>query len=523
LVTNGRLEPRLTRHAPRTPGPTALDRHAEVRRNQRDRPKALHGGTSLTKLLLTGLLGGTIAAGCSDSSTPRHQQSSGAPSTQSVATAPAPSVHGNYRFATGVSANGHYLIDQSGRPYLLVGDSPQCLIGHLGVSDMDQFFADRQRHGFNALWVDLLCGPYTGGRGDFSTVDGIEPFTEPGNLSTPNPQYFARVDAMVAAAAGHGITILLQPAETGSFRDMLRNNGTAKDFAYGAFVGARYKGFPNIIWLSGNDYQTNQWSQYDPYTTSLADGLRSSDPHRLQTVELNYPVSLSTDNPNWSGIIDINAAYTYAPTYADVLRGYNHIPPKPVIMIEANYEGENNAGGPPATAATLRRQEYWTMLSGATGQLYGNHYTWGFQDSAWKDHVDTPGAAQVRVMAGFFSSLPWYDLVPDQGHTLLTSGSGLAQSTGRVWDSDFATAALTADRSMAVVYFPSRRPITVDMSRFRSPVTSRWFDPTNGTYSEALPGQVANAGQRQFEPAPSNSQGDDDWVLVLAAAGANPP
>ena len=34
-------------------------------------------------------------------------------------------------------------------------------------------------------------------------------------------------------------------------------------------------------------------------------------------------------------------------------------------------------GGPRTTDETLRRQEYWTMLSGATGQLYGNGYTWG--------------------------------------------------------------------------------------------------------------------------------------------------
>ena len=43
-------------------------------------------------------------------------------------------------------------------------------------------------------------------------------------------------------------------------------------------------------------------------------------------------------------------------------------------MVEANYEGENDYTGP----GTLRRQEYWTLLSGATGQFYGNKYTWQF-------------------------------------------------------------------------------------------------------------------------------------------------
>lgn len=125
---------------------------------------------------------------------------------------------------------------------------------------------------------------------------------------------------MVKLAAAHGMTLLLQAAETGSFRDLLRSNGAAKDFAYGAYIGARYRHAPNIIWLSGNDYQTDQWATFDPYTTALARGLRSTDPRRLQTVELNSAVSLSTDNPNWAGLVSLNSAYTYAPTYAEVLR-----------------------------------------------------------------------------------------------------------------------------------------------------------------------------------------------------------
>jgi hypothetical protein len=46
-------------------------------------------------------------------------------------------------------------------------------------------------------------------------------------------------------------------------------------------------------------------------------------------------------------------------------------------MVEANYEFENNTGKDLGTPAILRRQEYWTALSGATGQLYGNGYTLG--------------------------------------------------------------------------------------------------------------------------------------------------
>ena len=46
-------------------------------------------------------------------------------------------------------------------------------------------------------------------------------------------------------------------------------------------------------------------------------------------------------------------------------------------MVEANYEFEHIAADA-GTPSILRRQEYWTLLSGAAGQLYGNRYTWPF-------------------------------------------------------------------------------------------------------------------------------------------------
>ena len=55
------------------------------------------------------------------------------------------------------------------------------------------------------------------------------------------------------------------------------------------------------------------------------------------------------------------------------------------------------------------------MLSGGKGQLYGNGYTCYFM-SGWKFHIDTVGVTQFMIWHGFFSSLPWQDLVPDQDH-----------------------------------------------------------------------------------------------------------
>ena len=129
------------------------------------------------------------------------------------ATAPHVPVHAiSPAYPLKTSVNHRYLVDQNEQPFLMMGDSPQGLIANVSEAEVEMFFADRKANGFNAAWVNLLCGTYTGGRPDGSTYDGILPFTTPMDLSTPNPSYFARVDHMLQIAARHGIVIVLDPA-----------------------------------------------------------------------------------------------------------------------------------------------------------------------------------------------------------------------------------------------------------------------------------------------------------------------
>src|SRR5262245_48560076 len=93
-----------------------------------------------------------------------------------------------------VGPTGRYLVDKNGVPFLIAGESPQAMIGNLNVADAELFFANRHFHGFNTVWINLLCGDYTGCNSDATTFDGVAPFTVPNDLSTPNEAYFARAD-----------------------------------------------------------------------------------------------------------------------------------------------------------------------------------------------------------------------------------------------------------------------------------------------------------------------------------------
>jgi hypothetical protein len=422
------------------------------------------------------------------------------------------------RFPAAVGEDGRYLVDQGGSPYLIVGDSPWSLSANASVSDMDYYFADRQAKGFNTALVGLLVSAYIGGRADLSTYDRLYPFTS-GNgtssdLSTPNPAYWSRIDTMVQLAREHAITLMLVPAETGALLPLLKRNGITKDFDYGAFLGNRYKKFPNIIWASGNDYWASNWSD-DPYVTAIAKGIRLADPRHIQTVELDVDTS-SVDDPNWVPLIDLSAAYTYTPTYDRMRKAYNDTNRRPVLMAEANYEFENNTGGPATTDQTLRRQEYWTMTSGAAGQLYGNCYTWRLP-SDWKSHLDTKAVDELGYATSLFASLPWYKLVPDQTHGLLTAGYGSCPADGDVLESSCATAASTDDGRLGIVYAPAIGTLTIDLAKFLGPVTARWYDPTTGVFAAVAGSPLANRGIHEFTPNGNNGEGSGDWVLVLQA------
>jgi hypothetical protein len=414
-----------------------------------------------------------------------------------------------------VGPTGRYLVDRDGRPFLIVGDSPQSLIVNLSEAQADHFFADREAAGFNSLWINLLCDEYTGGRSDAATYDGIAPFTRPGDLSTPNPAYFARADDMIDLAAKHRLAVFLDPIETGGWLDVLRRNGTAKAYRYGRYLGERYRHYPNIVWLNGNDFQTWRRPQDDALALAVAQGIRSADPAALQTVELNYLTSTSRDDGRWKNLLGLDAAYTYAPTYAEVLKAYRRRRHLPVFMVEANYEGEHWYTGP----STLRRQEYWTMLSGATGQFYGNKYTWQFL-GGWSDHLDTVGSRQMTFVTNLFERHPWFELVPDSAHRLVVSGYG-TYSTGRdVNSSNYVTAARTPDGRLAIAYLPSGSPVEVNLRRMAGRrVRGQWYDPTTGRYATIPGSPFARTGRHRFTVPGRNAGGDPDWVLVLSAAG----
>jgi hypothetical protein len=420
-------------------------------------------------------------------------------------------------FPLKVAKGGRYLVDQRGTPFLIAGESPQALMVNLSEKDAELFFANRRSHGFNTVWINLLCRQGTGGRANGSTYDGLLPFKRPDDFTKPNNAYFARCDRMVRLAQKHGFLVFLDPCETIDHLKPMLKNGPKACRAFGRYLGDRYKRFDNLLWMHGNDFQTWKKPDHDAVVLAVAKGIKDKDPRHLHTVELNYEVSGSRDDPRWASVIDVSAAYTYFPTYAEVLKEYNRRPAQPVVMIESDYEFERDS-----TPAVLRRQEYWSLLSGAAGQLYGNGYTWPFK-AGWKKKLDTPGAKQMAHVQALFGPRAWHQLVPDQKHAVVTFGYGTFDGTATEGNrfgmtSDYVTAARTPDGALVMAYLPSLRTVKVDLAKLRGPATARWYDPSCGTYTAIKGSPLRNSGVLAFRPPGKNGDGDGDWVLVLETA-----
>ena len=289
-------------------------------------------------------------------------------------------------------------------------------------------------------------------------------------------------------------------------------------------VATRYRNFPNIVWMTGGDHfpqdapsqdgQDSSPPEHDAMFEQVLQGIRSTGDTRPFSIQLGYPTSLSTDSPTWERYANWNFVYTYLPTYRAVLAAYGRTgerDPRPALLGEANYEGENNLPGTPVTTdEILRRQMLWAMTSGSPGYFYGSD-DWEFHPG-WEGRLDTPAVAQLRKIQELFASFPWWSLVPDDSSDVITSGRAAdadGAETGILQD-DHLTAARTTDGSL-LAYVPTARTITVIRTRSSS-VTARWIDPANAS-ARPIEEEIGPSGA--LTTPGRNSAGGQDWLLVL--------
>jgi uncharacterized protein DUF4038/collagenase-like protein with putative collagen-binding domain len=422
------------------------------------------------------------------------------------------------------SPNNRYLTTQNGTPFLIVGDSPWELTSQGTYADIDTYLANRASKGFNAINVQIIDSMF--GDNAPNDIDGIAPFTTPGNFSTYNSTYFNRFDYIVDHAKNYGMVVVAFPLFLGyncgpqGFSSQVLADTTAHLQSYATFLGNRYKNKGNIIWVVGGDANPPACglsAKVDAFVRALV----AADPNHLVTAHNQGPNEAVTPwLPNVPSWLTLNSVYGPSPlTFTQGQTAWNRTPTRPFFLIEAYYYGDRHG----LSRQQIRQEEYWAFLTNICGVFFGHCPVWGLSSATtltschaginpdWHVAMDSAVSYDMTRFKNLFTSVAWQTLAPDFAHTTVTAGYGSGTTT--------VTTARASNGSFVMSYLPSLNRVTVNMTKLTgSSVAARWYDPSNGVYKIVAGSPFPNTGTRVFTPTGNNSSGASDWVLLLQSS-----
>jgi len=395
-----------------------------------------------------------------------------------------------------VSADRRYLETAEGKPFFWMADTAWELFHRLNREDAALYLKTRAGQGFNVVQAVVLAeldGLTVGNAyGEAPLVDR--------DPSRPNEKYFAHVDWVIAEAGRQGMYVALLPtwgnkvvqASWEKTSDVVFNKENAR--AYGRWIGERYRGAKNVVWVLGGDRNPEKVLQV---WRAMAEGIRDQDTGRhLMTYHPNGHASSSTflHQETWLDFNLLQSGHSVRDKKNDEMIAHDRglQPVKPVIDGEPRYENHPVDWKPELNgwfdAYDVRRAAYSAVFAGAAGHTYGCHDVWqmlekkfaavGLARGEWKSSLVLDGARQMGVMK---------KLMESRGFLKLKPGPGLV---------------LTGVRS-AMVYLPEGGAARILTPGKKAKL--RWFDPRTG--------QISGAGQGM--EAPGGSKRGNDWVLLV--------
>jgi hypothetical protein len=418
-----------------------------------------------------------------------------------------------------ISADKHYLLTNSGKPFFWLGDTAWELFHRLNREEADLYLQDRAKKGFTVIQAVILA-----------ELDGLNTPNAYGDKplinndpTKPNEKYFAHVDYIVNKAAKLGMIIGMLP----SWGDKW-NKGTwgmgpeiftpANAKTFGEFLGKRYRDKP-IVWITGGDRDIDD-DEDRSIINAMAEGLKKGD-GGAHLITFHPPGGKSSsDFFKDAAWIDFHMSQTGhssdSKNYQYNIKHRAMTPLHPHLDGEPRYEDHPNKFNPAKEgwmdAFDARQTAYWSMLSGACGHTYGNHNIWqmyteerkpiSWARTHWKTALNQPGAAQVGYMKKMLEKKNWQRLVPDQG--LIVSDNPE--------DNGYIVSAVSQDGDFLMAYTPYGRKFKIKTDGIKSgKFKAWWFNPRDGN-SIAL-GVFSNDNVMQFAP---HSEGrGSDWLLVV--------
>ena len=421
-----------------------------------------------------------------------------------------------------VSDNHRFLVHKDGTPFFYLGDTAWELFHRLNREEAEKYLENRRQKGFTVIQAVVLA-----------ELDGLNTPNALGakalidnDPTKPNEEYFKHVDFIVDAAEKKGVYIGMLPTwgdkvtKAWGKGPIVFNKDNA--FVYGKFLGNRYKGKPNIIWILGGDRAADD---VEEIWRAMAKGITEGDGGRhLKTY---HPQGGRTSaewfhNDGWLDFNMLQSGHSHfdLPNYKKVAADYVRKPIKPCLDGEPRYEDHPvnwKAENGWFNDFDVRQAAYWAVFAGGFGHTYGCHDVWqmmapGRQPISvarnnWYDVLDLPGAWDMLHLRNLMESRPFVSRIPDS--SIITEG----QEDG--------PAHLTATRGdgYAFVYSPYGKTFAAALGKIQGDkIKAWWFDPRTGEAKEI--GIFENKGERRFDP-PGEPKRGNDWILVLDDAAKN--
>lgn len=430
-----------------------------------------------------------------------------------------------------VDPGGRFLVRDDGTPFFWLGDTAWFIM-RLSNDEIRHYLSNRIHKGFTGIQVDL--NPYAWTKlVPEGEVDS--PFLDD-DPERPNERYWQRADWMVDEAARFGLYVLLTPM-WGQHYPRYVGADTEKAHRLGKWYGGRYRNRAHVMWFVSGEYDaingfrpitSAQRAIFNALARGLTEGHGGS---QLMTIHPGVSRTSSVDfhNEPWldfnmlqSGHYDDAAKWGRLETYMLITSDRNRTPAKPVFEGEPTYEDiidgyfqTRDESDTRMGADVTRRKAYWSVFAGGFGHTYGHNDVQIFwspgcpKEAAnrfyWRDALEAPGAGQMRHLRTLMESRSFLNRIPDQSVVVSDAGEG----------KDHIRGTRASDGAYAMVYIPTGRAVTVDMSKISGAgVKACWFDPRTGDYTAT--GDYPRSGTQVFDP-PGETAAGNDWVLVLDA------
>jgi hypothetical protein len=423
-----------------------------------------------------------------------------------------------------ISPDGRFILKKDGSPFFWLADTAWELFHRMNRDDATEYLATRASQQFTVIQVvalsefDGLTVPNAYSRTPLiKNADGTYKPEKPDADSEGS--YWHHVDFVIDTAYSLGLYIGLLPTWGDKFNQKWGKGPEIftpdNAYAYGRWIGARYKDRSNIIWIMGGDRPLDN-ETHQLIVRNMANGIKESTQNRhLMTF---HPSGFSSSsayvhNEQWLDFNMIQSGHggINIKNYEFVQKDYALDPVKPVIDGEPRYE-DHPVNFKPENGYfddyDVRVAAYWAVLSGACGHTYGHHCIWSFNTEKkpyyimnWREALHRPGAEDMKHVKSLLMSRNFLELTPCQ--ELLNENYDGA---------NYISAAKGIRNDYAFMYTPNGLDIRVNTGMLNgNSVKAYWYDPRNGTYK--FTGEKSTGGIAEFVP-PSSGR-NNDWVLVL--------